>query len=57
MVVVMNEDGMAEIDADAVIALRVPWVYGTGIGFIVSGVIFLVISIILIYMFYRSRHT
>jgi hypothetical protein len=56
MVVVMNEDGAAKIDADAVLALRIPWVYSTAIGFIVMGVIFVVIGIILLYLFSRSRN-
>jgi len=57
MIVVMNEDGAAKIDADAVLALHVPWVYGTAIGFIVMGVIFVVIGIIMLYIFSRPRHT
>jgi hypothetical protein len=54
MLVVMNEDGSRGIDVDVVLGVKVPLVFGTGLGLLIGGIVALIIAVLIIYFSVRG---
>lgn len=50
----MNGDGSEGIDLDVEFGLKIPWLIGVGIGLLLMGLIGIIISIVLIFLAFRS---
>ena len=53
--VLMNQDGSRDVDVDISLGMRIPLILGFGIGFLVGGVVALILGIIVIILSLRKR--
>lgn len=53
--VLMNEDGSRDADLDVSVGVKVPWIFGVGVGFVVGGIIALIIGILMFIYSLRGR--
>jgi len=51
----MNEDGSSDVDADVSVGVKAPWIFGVGIGFVVGGIGWLIGGILLVILAFRGR--
>ena len=54
VLMLMNTDGSAGIDLSGVIGIKVPWIFGVGLGVLIGGIVLLIISIVMIVLASRS---
>lgn len=54
--VIMNEDGSPGIDVDARVGVRVPWLFGIGLGLLISGLVGLTLGALMIIFPGRRRN-
>jgi hypothetical protein len=52
--VLMNEDGSEGVDLSVVLGVKVPWLFGTGVGLLVGGVVGLIVGFVMIYLAVRK---
>ncbi len=48
VLVLMNADGSTGVDLSGVIGIKIPWIFGVGLGLLIGGIVLLIISIIMI---------
>ncbi len=48
--VLMNEDGSAGIDLSIILGVKIPWLFGTGVGLLVGGILALLLGAFMIVM-------
>jgi hypothetical protein len=53
--VLMNEDGSRDVDLDVSVGVKASWILGVGIGFVVGGIIALLIGILMFISALRGR--
>ena len=53
--VLMNEDGSRDVDSDVSVGVKASWIFGVGIGFVVGGIIALIIGILMVISALRGR--
>lgn len=53
VLVVMNDDGSAGLDLSVQLGVKIPWLFGVGLGFLIGGVVLLVLGIVMIYLAVR----
>jgi len=55
--VLMNEDGSAGIDLSVILGVKIPWLFGTGVGLLVGGILALMLGTFMIVMSVRKPRT
>ncbi len=55
VVILMNEDGSPVLDVDGKIGARIPWLFWTGLGILIGGIIVLAVGILMIVLAARRR--
>ena len=53
--VIMNEDGSSDVDVDVSVGVKAPWIFGVGIGFVVGGIVALIMGILMVVFAIRGR--
>jgi hypothetical protein len=53
MLVLMNDDGSAGVSLSGAVGVKVPWLFGIGVGFLVGGIAVLIIGIVMVYFAVR----
>ena len=53
MLVLMNADGSAGVSLSGAVGVKVPWLFGIGVGFLVGGIAALTIGIVMVYFAVR----
>lgn len=53
--VLMNEDGSRDVDLDVSVGVKASWILGVGIGFVVGGIIALIIGVLMFISSLRGR--
>ena len=53
--VLMNEDGSRDVDLDISVGVKAPWIFGVGIGFVVGGIVALIVGILMVISALRGR--
>jgi len=53
VLVLMNDDGSASVDLSVVLGVKLPWLFGTGVGFVAGGAVLLVAGIVMIVLAVR----
>lgn len=48
VLVLMNTDGSVGTDLNGVVGIKVPWIFGVGLGILIGGIVLLIISIVMI---------
>jgi len=46
--VLMNEDGSAGVDLSVVLGVKIPWLFGTGLGLLIGGIVALPLGTLMI---------
>ncbi len=54
-IVLMNDDGSAGVDLSVIYKVNVPSIFGLSLGFVIGGVVFLVIGGLMVYFAVRGR--
>jgi len=54
VLVLMNADGTTGIDLSGVVGVKVPWIFGVGLGLLLGGIALLVLAVVLIVLATRS---
>jgi hypothetical protein len=55
VLVLMNADGSADIDLSGVVGIKIPWIFGVGLGLLLGGIVLLIIAIVMIVLATRRR--
>jgi len=55
--VLMNDDGSAGVDLSVVFGAKVPWVFGIGVGLLVTGVLSLVVGALMVIFAFATRRS
>jgi hypothetical protein len=53
VLVLMNDDGSAGVDLSGAVGVKVPWLFGIGVGFLIGGIAALIIGIVMVYFAVR----
>lgn len=53
VLVIMNDDGSAGLDLSVQLGAKVPWLFSVGLGFLIVGVVLLVLGIVMVYFAVR----
>ncbi len=53
VLVLMNDDGSASVDLSVVLGVKLPWLFGTGVGFVAGGAVLLVAGIVMVVLAVR----
>jgi hypothetical protein len=48
VLVLMNADGSPGVDLSGVVGIKIPWLFGVGLGLLIGGIVLLIISIVMI---------
>jgi hypothetical protein len=48
--VLMNEDGSAGVDLSVVLGVKIPWLFGTGVGLLIGGIVALLLGTFMIFL-------
>lgn len=51
--VLMNEDGSQGVDLWGVVGVKIPWVFGLGLGLLISGTVALILGALMVYLSVR----
>jgi hypothetical protein len=51
--VLMNEDGSQAVDLRGVVGVKIPWVFGLGLGLLIGGIVALVLGAVMVFLAVR----
>ena len=54
VLVLMNADGSKGIDLSGVVGIKVPWIFGVGLGLLIGGIVLLIIAVVMIVLASRG---
>jgi hypothetical protein len=53
--VLMNEDGSINVDVDVAVGVKIPWLFGVGLGMVIGGTVALILGILMVIFALRGR--
>jgi len=52
--ILMNEDGSAGVDLSIVLGVKIPWLFSTGLGLLLGGIVALSIGTLIVFLAVRK---